>query len=358
MTARILHEYLLPGFVIGLIALGSHSVIQEQDNEEIEIVDQDGQRVDSRSVVWKVDTDKDGENENGKGDRELDIKVSDGQIVIIDENGEKQTIDVSGARNIIVNKSVRSIMRDGEEEKEVFGKAIIVGPDGEKQVIELGGDIEKLMQRDGNEFLLRMMPMLENQDERLRLPGRMFFSQQAGRKYMIGISCSTVSDELRAHLDLEDEVGLVVSGDPSDGSPAAEAGIEKHDILVYADQDELRSIEDLVEAVQKAGEEDREISLTLVRRGKEIGVDVKPAERKQQGGANQFRFSPDGGELDFQFEKIGPGFIFDNDNQMPERLLERMEQIDERIRRQMEDLTDLQEEFRRSLRDRDESDDN
>ncbi len=347
MSFRIINEVLASCLMVGIATVAGNAIIQEQDDEAIEIVDQDGRQVKARMLNWQ----------DSDGNEGADIQVADGKIVIIDENGERREIDVTGARNIIVNKSVKSVMQDGEEQKKVSGRAIIVGPDGKKQVIELGdglgGTLE--MQVVGDALGgLHTRPFFKGQDGRQGLPATFFFAPHTAGKYMIGLSCHPVSDELRTHLDLAEGNGLVVSTEPAEDSPAAEAGVEIHDILLRADESELSNEQNLIDAVQLAGNEDRAVTLTLIRRGKELGIDVKPIERKTRlRGQLMPQAGEAAGDGEFKFEmrveEFGPGLIFDAEQQMPADILEKMEAIDERIKERMEELTRLQEEFRRSF---------
>jgi len=93
-------------------------------------------------------------------------------------------------------------------------------------------------------------------------------------KQWIGVSCVSASDALRAQLKL-DKTGLVVSKLHEDG-PAAAEGMQAHDILLTANDKALANPEDLVDAIQEAGE--KEIKLALLRGGerKEITVTPKP----------------------------------------------------------------------------------
>ncbi len=173
-----------------------------------------------------------------------DLQAKDGKIIIVDDNGDRREIDVSGARNIIVNKSVRSIIRDGEEQKKITGQAIIVGPDGKKQVIQLGEGLGELGGLGGVISRLELMPFLEQTpsseegDAKRRLPQNFFFQRrEMPGKYMIGVSCQPVNDSLRAHLDLPEGAGLIVTGEPTADSPAEKAGIQNHDVLMYAGDD-------------------------------------------------------------------------------------------------------------------------
>jgi hypothetical protein len=265
--------------------------------DTIVIVDQDGQEVDGRQLKIKTSDDD--------GGKPTAIKVEDGKIIVIDKNGEKREIDVSGAKSIIVNQSVKSIMRDGEQEQQVQGKAIIIGPDGKRQEIDLGGEIE-----GGRVLAFPAIPEVPGlRAEGFRLPLRLHASGGTASKYMIGVHCEPVSDSLRVHLDLAEGAGLIVVTEPEEGTPATKAGIKQHDILMSADESELKAVADLVKAVDGAGKEKRSISITLVRGGKEQSVTVEPVERPEE----QFGFHwRDGDQLQgLQLDRIGPGIIMD-----------------------------------------------
>ena len=314
---------------IGMILATNVNAWQQQD--EMEIVDRDGQRVDAKKIQFKPGQ-----------QTKSDIEVADGKIVIVDENGERREIDVTGAQSIIVNKSISSIMRDGEEEKQVNGKAIIIGPDGQRQEILLGQDLG-----NGDIAQFRFEPFDQNRAGMLLgLPGNLQIHQFAvGSKFAIGVHCQPVSDALRAHIEIDDGIGLVVTNEPVEGSPAAGAGIQKHDILIYADQTQLAQTSDLVSAVQAAGNDKNELSLTLLRKGKEIGVALTPVERKSlapqaTGGIFQPGFK-------MELQEFGPGFIIgDQDrNALIDGMQKRMDQIDEQFKLRFDELQSLREEL-------------
>jgi hypothetical protein len=329
---RLIQELLVPGLVIGLVAVAGQTMAQQTADQDIHIVDQDGVRINVQRMNWQEKDEDDVVDVS-------DLQAEDGKIIIIDKDGERREIDVSGARNIVVNKSVRSIIRDGEEQKQITGQAIIIGPDGKKQVIQLGEGLAGMGELGG------VITALENAEEGQRLPQNFFFhrSGMAG-KYMIGVSCQEVSDQLRAHLELTEGIGLVVTQEPTSKSPARDAGIQNHDVLMYAGEQELAIVDDLVDAVQQAGKEDREIALRLIRRGKEIELNVKPVERPSSG-VGKALVLPEG-KLEFQFERIGPGVLLQAEQSMPEGLLDRFEEIDDKIQARMEELEKLKEELR------------
>ncbi|QDU54263.1 PDZ domain-containing protein [Aeoliella mucimassa] len=99
--------------------------------------------------------------------------------------------------------------------------------------------------------------------------------------YYIGVAVAPASDHLRAHIDLPEQVGLVVEH-VWEGSPAEEAGIEVHDVLVAADGSDLRTMEDLVNAVNDhSGDQFTRFSLDIIRHGQPQTVFVTPTERPQ-----------------------------------------------------------------------------
>ncbi len=306
---KLFGEAVVSALMLGLVGVSSGWLTQDQEEEKIEIVNQDGEKVELKI------------RQEGGAKASQDIRVQDGKVIIVHGDGTRQELDTSGAQSIVVNKSVQSVSKNGEEQKKVVGKAIVIGPNGERQVIELG---------DGAEF-----PMIGDFGAKFGLPGNIVFgnSGNAG-KFMIGVSCRPASDALRAHLDLAKGIGLSVEGDPAKDSPAGKAGIKKHDILMYADQEELTSVEKLVEAVGLAGKENRELTLTFLRRGKEKTADVKPVERKLATWQAGFP------GMSVDIEEFGPAIVFDREEGLPADLLKRMEAFELRMQERMDQIQD------------------
>ena len=322
------------------------TLVAQDQQSELDIVDSNGQPIKITRVKLK--------ELNAEGLKN-ELQENDGKIVIIGENGEQQEIDVSDAQSIIVNKSVSSIVRDGEEEKQVSGKAIIIGPDGQRQEIELTGDLLG----DGGMAQFKFSPM---QDGVFSMPGKFQFRRfGGGGKFAIGVHCRKVSDALRAHIDLDEGVGLIVTNEPVDDSPASEAGIQKHDILTMVDQIALNNNGDLAKAVQDAGAAEQNLSVTLLRRGKEIGVTVKPVEREQLGPAVGGLFQPG---FDVQFEEFGPGLILSGENlvlpagkdAVMEDLMKRIEELDSQFQQRMDDFMILRDELNDAMQKQDDDD--
>lgn len=335
--------------VTAVLALHASGLIGQEVEAQIEIVNQDGQPLDAQQL--KIQLKQQGDQAEGQSD----IKVGEGKIIVLNEDGTKREIDVSGAQSIVVNKSVRSIMKDGEEQKQVQGKAIIIGPDGEKQEIILGDGVE-LGELEALE-LEKLPKMLGKLDFEFLPFGnrklRVRHNLNRG-KYMIGVHCESVSDGLRAQLDLSEGIGLIVKSEPAADTPAAKAGIQKHDLLMYADQTALKTVKDLTEVIQAAGKDNASISMTIVRRGKELGVDLTPIERPE----NDFRvIEPGDGQIQvFGFDEVGPGFIFGDENELPEQFRQQFEKMHQQMQKQMEQMNELHRKMQKQLGNQDDDD--
>ena len=137
--------------------------------------------------------------------------------------------------------------------------------------------------------------------------------------YYIGVALRPVSETLRSHVDLPEGTGIVV-WQVGEKSPAAEAGLQTHDILLRADGEKLQSPLDLLKVVAKhSGEHYTQFTLDIVRRGQPETVWVTPAKRPEvewpmaQPPANQHPELPGVREIRPHFFHSDP-FRFD---QMP-----------------------------------------
>ncbi|MDH3716987.1 MAG: PDZ domain-containing protein [Planctomycetota bacterium] len=92
----------------------------------------------------------------------------------------------------------------------------------------------------------------------------------------IGVVCHTATAALRAQLQLPDAQGLVVS-DVAVESPAAAAGIRRHDVLLKADDQNLSAATDLIDYIQRRGQQ--VVTLELLRGGERVTVKVTPVQR-------------------------------------------------------------------------------
>ena len=161
-----------------------------------------------------------------------------------------------------------SMAQDAEKLDE--GTIIRIGPDGAKDPLPSEVDIRPRLQRSFQPWLLPGDP------------NQIHGQQRAPSPYYIGVAAAPVSDQLRAHIDLPEDVGLIVL-QVFEGSPADEAGLKVHDILLAADGDDLHRLDDLINAVEEhSGDTMSQFTLDVIRHGQPQTMWVTPAARPKQ----------------------------------------------------------------------------
>ncbi len=101
-------------------------------------------------------------------------------------------------------------------------------------------------------------------------------------QYWIGLFVEPVAAEQRKKLEVPDDRGLAVQA-VSPESPAAKAGIKAQDVILTAGDRAMKSVPDLVRAVEQA--KDKDLVLEIIRDGKKQKITVKPAKRPMEGVA-------------------------------------------------------------------------
>jgi 2-alkenal reductase len=95
----------------------------------------------------------------------------------------------------------------------------------------------------------------------------------------LGIAGQTISAQVAAENEIDDNVlGVLVSEVVSDG-PAAEAGIEVNDIIVGIGDQAVRQFEDLISYLFQSTEPGGDTTIHALRNGSEMSFDVELVER-------------------------------------------------------------------------------
>ena len=242
-------------------------------------------------------------------------------FTVVGPDGETKEISTENARSVTINRSFSSVTNNGEQQIKQGGTAIIVDADGQRYEIDLS--------------------QIDPDEEGGEVQGKAVQGKQVEVKksYMIGVFSEPVPEMLRSQLDLDEGVGLMVKG-VQDDSPAALAGIKKFDVLLYADDQVLTGVKDLTDVVTETGADEQAFTLTLMRGGKEIPVEVTAVEREATAGMMQ-GFMPMEG---FEMRDMGPGLILDRDfdDGMMERMRDHMNQVREQMKRMDGILEDQQ----------------
>ena len=280
--------------------------------------------------------------------------MKNGKLFIIDDEGVEHEFDTSNARSVAIQQSIKIVEQDGERVEVSGGTATIVDANGEKTVIEFeneGGDggVEfpnfEMEMQDVRERILEQIEQIEQienlpgagiplrvQGPRMNVAGVFRPVGEVG-EYMVGAGVSPVGEALRRHLRLEENAGLIIESIGAN-SPATEAGLQRHDILLFADDQSLGTQKELTTAVDLAGEEERSLTLIFIRDGEEQSTEITPKKRpvgraKQRGGFPRVRAMP-GGRIDIR--QMGPGVI------LPDNMNPRMDEIMEQLRADFDNL--------------------
>ncbi|MBN1849615.1 MAG: DegQ family serine endoprotease [Deltaproteobacteria bacterium] len=95
----------------------------------------------------------------------------------------------------------------------------------------------------------------------------------------LGVIIQEITSELKEKLDLKDENGALVADVPT-GGPAEEAGIQRGDVIVSFDGQEIKSSKELPYLVASTPV-GKTVTVEVVRDGKKISVKVKIGELKE-----------------------------------------------------------------------------
>ena len=229
-------------------------------------------------------------------------------FTVTDSDGNTKEINTDNARSVIVNRSFSTVINNGQREVKQGGTAIVVDADGQRYEIDLG----------------------QIDDDNLEAKPMEATPVEVKKSYMIGVFCEPVPEMLRSQLALGEGVGLMVKH-VQKGSPASVAGLKKYDVLLYADDQSLSTVADLTGVVNETGAQSQPFTLTVMRGGEEIPVQVTAAEREMTAGLMPGRL-PMGG---FEMNDMGPGLIFggDLDGDIMEQMQNHMQQVREQMQR-------------------------
>ena len=102
-------------------------------------------------------------------------------------------------------------------------------------------------------------------------------------EYWLGVHCFPVPAAIREQLNVSEKQGLLVV-DVAAESPAAKAGIVRHDILLRAGDAPLMGPGDLIQAIEAVKE--NKLTIELIRDGKAKTVEATPEKRPENLGRN------------------------------------------------------------------------
>lgn len=187
------------------------------------------------------------------------------------EGEEKRT-----ERRIEVRVESRSESKTADGPAKIQGRVTVIGPDGVKTEYDLSNPEGRalILQMEGGAEALKISgetgsgrPAIPGSDD-----GNGFSTPEVLERVMIGVACDAAPELLRKHLKLDD-AGLVVYS-VSEKSPAAEAGLEVHDVLLSINEVRLQTREQFVQAVKEL--ENQSVKLQIIRSGEPRELTITP----------------------------------------------------------------------------------
>jgi hypothetical protein len=295
---------------LAAVFLAGVSIALTASAQDIEILGKNGERVE---LTPKLNAGQAATPNRLSSPHLLDLRGLEGRKIIAKNvDGDSREISIDDARRISVNRSFSSSNVNGNRSVQQKEIATIVAADGETYTVDLS------QISDEGEVTGEPKPIAA---KRIEVP----------KSYWIGVGCQPIPEMLRAQLNLDQNVGLLVH-QVMQGSPAETAGIERHDILLYADDQVLTKLEELVDVVNETGSQQQPISFTVMRGGKETAIAVTPEQRQAGASALLDRMPLRG----LQLNDFGPGLIFDK--QMFNGDMDKAREAMEKARENMEEV--------------------
>ncbi len=131
---------------------------------------------------------------------------------------------------------------------------------------EIGREVRVRILRDGETMTIPVV-LGRREEAEGAIPAAAPADQEPTSKDILGLTVSTITDELREQLGLDAASdGLVVEG-VAEESEAYEKGLRAGDLITEAGQEAVTSIDDLEERIASAKDAGRKSLLLLVRRG-------------------------------------------------------------------------------------------
>lgn len=96
----------------------------------------------------------------------------------------------------------------------------------------------------------------------------------------LGVGIQELTGKLRDKLDIDDDIKGVLVTEVYDDSPAEEAGIKDHDVIISIDGKRSEDVSDLVDLV-KSREPGTDVTVTVYRNGSELSLEATLAARKK-----------------------------------------------------------------------------
>jgi hypothetical protein len=211
-------------------------------------------------------------DEEGLAELEEELRADGNQSVQIEFQGSTfVTVYDEEAGGDEKSDSEGETKAAGKPKSRVSGKIVIIDANGKRKEFQFNGDQARVLQSMQKPSIAEVGTPddarekgEETQDDLLET--------ETEERYVLGVQCEEAGDLLRAHLKLGTK-GLLIL-EVREETPAAEAGLQKDDILVSINDKDLENLSQLVEAVSKS--DGAAVKLSVLRAGDRQEISVTP----------------------------------------------------------------------------------
>ncbi len=148
--------------------------------------------------------------------------------------------------------------------------------------VELGEYSRNVMIREFETKFPRLFPRGEERlEERYAIPREVIPETFSQNRKFIGVYLDDLNEELAKYFGAEEGTGLLITK-LTEAGPAEKAGLKVGDVIVKADGEKVKSLQDLTRQIQKK-DKGEEIEIEYIRDKKKKTVKVKVDEEKDRG---------------------------------------------------------------------------
>lgn len=217
------------------------------------------------------------------------------EVVIVQKRSSDTLENIKGAldKTEIAEEVKADVLKKLETALQSLDKSSKNAKPGEKNSVRLEISGSKSDPNDQQEVRVTIVDGDDEDKQNLRLRGLGNLQGLTGGKlqtqvlrpfsmkdsFRIGVVCQQANDDEGSEGSKSAEHGLRIDS-VIDDSPAAQAGIQKGDVLVTVNGKPIGAIKDLTDAIQEAGKNEKDVNLEIARGDQKKNYQVKPRKMK------------------------------------------------------------------------------
>ncbi len=207
---------------------------------------------------------------------EFDGTKLDGQEHLLELLSEKSSGDMVDVVLYRGGEKKEFKLELGEQAKQYYTISI------DDEIVDLGDEIGKRVARMKLDGLCKDRVRLHKELARIRDTHADNFLWVAGDRLFLGVRVQELNDDLAEYFSVDGNEGVLVL-EVFEDAAAAKKGVKSGDVIVKVEDEDISDPEELVEALSGVDEDVKEISVTVVRKGKKKTFTFDTEEMRSAG---------------------------------------------------------------------------